>query len=193
MKKQKIITITGIITLVILSISISAWAGYYSIGMGKGGDAEEKNLSLEVGSKSLKIGEKSILAALGITAIDHGDKDIPPDTRNYPCAYDNYTSLGQKPDGIETGLLVKLGIKSSIPKFYFSMLGGITQVNEIHLTQSNENPQIYYVQSSDKEYYGVYGISIGYFPELFDWKLKLNMHIDYDNRRGVTGYLGWCW
>ena len=59
MKKQKIITITGIITLVILSISISAWPGYYSIGMGKGGDAEEKNLSLEVGSKSLKIGKKS--------------------------------------------------------------------------------------------------------------------------------------
>ena len=193
MKKQKIITVTGIIIGVIVSMSISALAGYYSIGVGNGGDAEAKNLSLEVGSKNLKIREKPFLAALGITVIDHGDKDIPPETKNEPCLYDDYTSLGQKPDGVETGLLGKLGLKNFHPDLYFSVLGGITQVNEIHLTQSNKNPEVYYVQSSGKEYYGVYGISIGYFPELFAWKLKLNMQIDYDNRRGVTGYLGWCW
>ena len=193
MKKQKIIAITVIIITVILSMSASALAGYYSIGVGNGGDAEAKNLSLEVGSKNLKIRGKPVLAALGITVIDHGDKDIPANTTNKPCEYDNYTSLGQKPDGVETGLLGKLGLKSSFPKIYFSVLGGITQVNEIHLAQSNENPQTYYEQSSDKKYHGVYGISIGYFPEIFTWKLKLNMQIDYDNRRGVTGYLGWCW
>ena len=193
MKKLHIITITGIIIGIILSMSASAYAGYYSIGVGNGGDAEAKNLSLEVGSRNLKIAEKAFLAALGITVIDHGDKNIPADTKNYPCAYDNYTSLGRKPDGVESGLLGKLGLKSFHQNLYFSVLGGITQVNEIHITRSNENPQVYYEQSSDKEYYGVYGISIGYFPEIFAWKLKLNMHIDYDNRRGVTGYLGWCW
>jgi len=191
MKKNKRIIPSGIIILLVLCGATSALGGYYSIGAGNGGQAEKNSLSLEVGSRNFK--NKSLLMAASMTLIDHGDDNIPPKTRDYPCKNENeYTRLGRIPEGIETGLMVKMGKRWRRSNTYFSLLGGATQVNEIDLTQSNTTG-IYYTQSSEKKIKGVYGIGVGYFPEIFDWKLKLTLQVDYDNRRGITGYIGWCW
>ena len=194
MKKNKHITFLGIITTLLITWgATSALAGYYSFGVGNGGKAEKKSLSLEVGSRNFKMKNEPFLVAVCMPLIDHGDDNIPLETNPDACPNDDYTSLGKIPEGIETGLLFKMGKRWNHSNTYFSLLGGVTQVNEIRLTQSNTNPDLYYTQSSEKKLKGVGGISVGYFPEILDWKLKLTIQIDYDNRRGVTGSIGWCW
>ncbi len=168
-------------------------AGYYSLGIGNGGKAGAPNLTLEIGSNNIKIRGKPYLAGIDIAVINHGDDKIPSKIIDAPCPHTDYTSLGRKPEGFEAGLLGKFGKGLFNSDVYISLLGGITRVHEIHVTQSNINPNKYYEQSSESKIEGVFGLGIGYFPELFDWKAKLNIQIDYDNRRGMTGYLGWGW
>lgn len=168
------------------------FAAYYSIGIGNGGEAHEENISLEMGKKNITIGDISYLIGIALPFIDHGNDNIPDDTFGFPCPHDDYTSIGRKAEGMETGVVGKFGMQLFYPSMYISVLGGITRVHTIHITQSNPTQQ-YYEQSSKMALKGVGGISIGFFPELFEWRLKLTMQMDYDNRRGITGYVGWCW
>jgi hypothetical protein len=75
---------------------------------------------------------------------------------------------------------------------YLSLLTGITRAEEAYIVQSNPTGA-YYKQSSESKAHGFFGISVGYFPQLFDWKVNLSLQVDYDNRRGVTGSVGWRW
>jgi len=190
MKKNTSITLFGILILLVLGGATSALGGYYSIGVGNGGTAKKKNFSLEAGSSSFK--NKSLLIAVALTIIDHGDDNIPPETFPNACPNDDHTYVGKIWEGIEGGFVLKAGKRWNGSNTYFSLLGGVTQVNEIRLTQSNTTEK-YYTQSSEKKLKGLGGISVGYFPEILDWKLKLTIQIDYDNRRGITGAIGWCW
>ena len=189
MKIFKIVTILAIITAGTVAPSL---AYYYSLGIGSGGKAEEKSLTLEIGKREVKIGQRRFLVGMGIPFINHSDKHIPSDTIGSPYENSDYLSLGRKPEGIETGLVGKLGFNRFHPDVYLSVLGGMTRVHEIHLVQS-PHTKYYYEQSSDNKLYGIFGLSVGYFPVLFDWNMKLNLQLDLDNRRGVTGHLGWSW
>ena len=198
MKKKGIFLL---LVILVLSVPTSIFAGYYSIGLSNGGEDNGRGLSLEAGSRDIyfkdsgllgRFKENRFLAAVVLMALDHEDGDIPPDTLAYPCPHSDYTSLGEIPEGIESGLLGKFGIELFGSNVYTSILQGITHGHEVHLTQSNPTKD-YHEQSSDTKLYYLYGISLGYFTELFDWKLKLNIQIDYDNRRGVTGLIGWGW
>lgn len=205
MKKKGIILILGIfiflLGILIISIPTSIFAGYYSIGLSNGGEDNGRGLSLEAGSRDIYFGdtgffgrfkENRFLAAVILTALDHEEGDIPSDTIVDPYPPGDCTNLGNKPEGIESGILGKFGIELFGSNVYTSILQGITHGHEVHLMQSNITGD-YYEQSSDTKLYYLYGISLGYFTELFDWKLKLNIQIDYDNRRGVTGLIGWGW
>lgn len=178
--------------LAVFRLTTAASAAYYSVGLGGGGSADEQNLTLEIGHRDVKIGPAHFLLGLALPFIDHGDDNVPEGTIDSPCPHSDYRSLGEKTEGMEAGLLGKIGINRLHPDFYVSLLGGITRVHEVHLAQSTRSDQ-YYEQSSKKRWNGVYGISFGYFPEVFSWKTKLNVQIDIDNRRGVTGSIGWGW
>jgi len=186
------------IAIVILGLMVAGTAEsapssyYYSTGIGSGKGADGQNLTIEIGNRRVMVGKRHFLVGVDLPFIDYGSGDIPPETINSPCPHSNYTSLGKKSEGIETGLLGKFGLEQFRPNFYTSVIGGISHVHEVHLSQSNSTRQ-YYEQSSESKFFGVLGISIGYFPELFAWKAKLNFQVDYDNRRGITCYIGWGW
>ncbi len=73
-----------------------------------------------------------------------------------------------------------------------SLLGGFTRANRVEIAKSNVG-DYYYEQSEDNKLYGVYGAGFGSFHEFYDYGVILNFQVDYDNRRGVTGSVGWSW
>lgn len=189
MKPKYVVMLTVAIIFLVMSPSVHAW--YYAVGGGAGGDADTENLSLEFGNENIKLGNHHLLAAVSIPLIFNRDDNFPSDTRSSSAPNNNFTIYDTVDEGTEVGVLGKIGIEI-LSGFYLNMLGGATRTNRIEIVTSNTTG-IRYEQSSKKEFYGVYGAGISYFPELFDWELKMNFSLDIDNRRGVTGYIGWCW
>ena len=165
-----------------------AFAGYFAIGGGK--NAEVYNLSLEAGTTDLELGNHNYLFGIGIPFILHGDGDIPDGTIKSPISHDKYVSLDKKNDGTELGLFAKFGVELGHSGFYLSLLGGFSRANEIELVRSTETEQ-YFEQSSEGKTYSLYGGSIGYFSDIFNREICIL--VDYDNRRGVTGTIGFHW
>jgi hypothetical protein len=84
-----IVKLTGIIIagIMILCVSSPLYASYYAIGLGNGGDAKTKNITLEVGANDIRIPDipylpktsgKRFLGAVGLTFMDHRKRQIPP-------------------------------------------------------------------------------------------------------------------
>jgi hypothetical protein len=150
---------------------------YLAVGGGSGGDADAANMSFEIGSA------EKYLFGLGFTYI-FSDDDIPSDTLDYPVPHSDYTKLGTKQDG-EWGLYGMLGI-DIFKGFYLFGLGGVTFQKEIELAQSNVTG--YYTQSDEYQTHGMYGggIRLGLGETLC-------LQVELDNRRGVTGMIGFVW
>ncbi len=178
-------------TIVFLVMFSPAHAWYYAIGGGAGGDADTENLSLEFGNENIKLWNHHFLAAVSVPLIFNRDDNIPTGTKSSSAPNANYTAFDTVDEGTEVGVLGKIGMEV-ISDFYVNILGGATRTNRIEIVTSNTTG-IHYEQSSKKEFYGVYGAGISYFPELFEWELRMNLSLDIDNRRGITGYIGWCW
>lgn len=189
MKKKAVFALS---VLSVFFLSAPAFAWYYAIGGGDGGGAETYNFSLEVGKEKIKIGNNYYFAGVVMPLVFHGDDNVPPGTHGEPCPHDEYYNFGDKDDGTETGLLAKVGMELFHPDTYLAVIGGVTRSNTVELVQSAVTDE-YYEQSSDTEFHIVYGIGIRYFPEVFDWKLRMNLGLDIDNRRGITGMVGWSW
>ncbi|OQY04572.1 MAG: hypothetical protein B6I22_09375 [Desulfobacteraceae bacterium 4572_123] len=179
--------------VVVFFLYTPAFAWYYAIGGGGGGMAETYSFSLEVGKEKIEIGDHTYFAGLVVPLIFHGDDNVPSGTHGSPCPHDEYRSLGDKDDGTETGLIAKVGMELFHPDTYLAVIAGVTRSNTVELVRSTINEEYYYEQSTDDEYHIVYGIGIRYFPEVLDWKLRMNLGLDIDNRRGITGMVGWSW
>ncbi|MBU0992200.1 MAG: right-handed parallel beta-helix repeat-containing protein [Proteobacteria bacterium] len=165
-------------------------AGYFSIGNGAGGDADEYSLSIETGAVRLGGGNLNYLLGGGVLGMFHGYNDFPSNTRDYPCPHKDYVRIDKVTEGVESGLYGKAGIGLFDTDVYVSVLAGISMVTEIELVQSNLS-DLYYEQSSDQKFFGIYGGGISYFPDLFRWEFCLQL--DYDNRRGIIGSVGFHW
>lgn len=158
---------------------------YFSVGGGAGGKADAANLSLEVGGVTTNR-EHDRLLAFGVGIIFNGD-DVPSDTLEYPVPHWNYTDLGTKQDGPEIALFGKYGLEVITNKRLFLFgLGGLSFAKEIELAQSNATGW-YYEQSSSSKLNGVFGAGLSYFPP----ESKVSLSVEYDNRRGITGSLGY--
>ncbi len=189
---KKIWTIV-IIALALHFLSPPVSAYYYSVGTGAGGSADERNLTLEIGKIDIDRYGKKFLLGIGVPFLLHGADELPADILDTPCpANVQCSSLGDIEEGTEKGLLGKVGVAVFNPKLYLSVIGGVTWYDQVQVTQSNTTSQ-HYKQASNKETASIYGLSIGYFPELFEWKLKMSFQIDYDNRRGTTFFVGCHW
>jgi hypothetical protein len=173
------------IVAVVLTIPMSAFAGgYFAIGGGAGGDADAPNVSIEIGSVSTGR-NPDILMALGFGFIFNTD-DVPSDTLDYPIPHWDYTSLGKRQKGNEYCLFGKLGM--GIKGIFIYGLGGVSFAEEIELAQSNVTGW-YYEQSSSTEAHGMYGGGLA----LFIPGSRVSLQAEYDNRRGVTGGVGFRW
>lgn len=165
-------------------------AGYFSIGNGGGGEADAYNLTIETGAVRLGGGNPVYLLGGGVFGMFHGYDDYPANTRDYACPHGEFTRVDKIIEGVESGLYGKTGVNLFDTDLYLSVLAGLSMVTEVQLVQSNLT-QLYYEQTSEQKFYGIYGGGIGYFPDRFRWEFAIQ--IDYDNRRGVVGSVGFHW
>jgi hypothetical protein len=180
------------VTIISLFFVQPATAWYYAIGGGDEGGAEAQNFTVEFGKEDINIKGFNTFAGLAIPFILHGDGNVPEDTNDSDCPHSDCDNLGDKDDGTEVGLLGKFGIEIYESRAFVSLILGMTQSNTVQLVQSNITDE-YYKESEDKENYAVYGIGVSYMPEFFEWGLKMIFSLDIDNRRGLTGLIGWRW
>ena len=159
---------------------------FASAGGGGFGDAKAANVHLEGGGYTIDQTVNFLFVFGGALTINRDD--TPANLREDPCP-NPYRSLGTKKKGEEAGLYSKLGIEPiKNSGFFIFAKGGFTTGTEIELTQSTVTEK-YYQQSSTRTTYGLYGGGIGYFPK----GGRLNFQIEYDNRMGVSGNIGYGW
>lgn len=175
--------------VLLLLISVPAQAGYFSVGGGAGGDADNANATIETGAKDIRFKGLDLLFGMGLHFIPHSDDELPDPTISAPCPNEACTILDTVRKGTEVGLFGKLGVEIAKSDFYVSAIGGFTAFTESELSRSPATGRVY-EESSDSQIEGLYGGGISYF---FDFKYDFVLHVDYDNIRGLTGGIGLHW
>lgn len=180
---RKIVMVSVVVWLLIFPMTSFA-EGYFAVGGGAGGKADAPNLTLELGGVSTGR-EHNRLIAIGLGIIFNAD-DVPSDTLEYPVPHSDYTNLGTRQKGNEYALFGKYGLEVIKNKGVFIFaLGGLSFSEEIDLARSNVTGW-YYEQSSSSKANGMFGGGLSYFPI----NNKVSLSVEYDNRRGITGSLG---
>jgi hypothetical protein len=164
-----------------------AFAGYFSVGAGGGGAAEDFNLSFEAGAAEVELGGRNYIFGAGLPVIPHGYNS---DILEGPCDNAECIRGDDEPEGTELGLFGKVGMESLYPKMYLSLLLGFTRGTEVQTVRSLATGWEY-EQSSEKKNYMLFGVGASYFTEMFD--LDLSFQLDIDNRRGITAGVGLHW
>lgn len=188
--KRKVMISFCLVVVLLLPGSAGAW--YYAVGGGTGGGADAESFSFEFGREDIRIRDFNTLAGVAVPLIFHGDDNVPDSTLDSGCPHDDCRNLGDKEEGTETGLLGRFGMELYDWDAFVSVILGVTRANTVSLSRSNVTGN-YYKESSGDETNGVYGIGFSYLPEFFEWRVKMIFSIDIDNRRGITGMIGWRW
>jgi len=180
MKKKLVL----LVMVLILAIPTIVTAGIYTaINGGAGGAGNAPSITFEFGG----IISDKVLASINMAFIFNGD-NIPSNTCEYPLYHNDYTDIGVKQDGGEFALIGKYGIEIIKNKRVFAfLLCGLSFYDEVYLVQSNVTSW-YYEQSSETKTCGVYGGGFSCFPIK-----NIILQIEYDNRRGIVGGIGYCW
>lgn len=160
---------------------------YLAIGGGSGGEADAPSFMMEAGG--ITSGRAvNLQGALGVSLLFNNDH-VPDDTLTYPVPHSSYTNLGTRNKDTEVALIAKFGIEPVKESGVFVFgLGGASFAEEIELAQSNVTGW-YYEQSSKDKTFGIYGGGISFFPT----SSNIMFQAEVDNRRGVTGSIGWRW
>lgn len=188
--RKRIAVVSACIVALLISFPPAANAGFFAVGGGDGGDADQYNITLETGAKDIPMGNTELMFAFGIPFIPHGDENLPENTIALPCPNDDCKPVGEVRKGTEVGFYGKLGIELGSTNLYLNAIGGFTVYTESQLVRSAGSGATY-EQSSDTTIEPLYGAGLSYFTEVWDWPLLIQ--IDYDVTRGVTGTIGWYW
>ena len=188
MKNRIILLIILLSLFLVFSTSSKAMANWYlAFGGGGGGEAKNGNMRVEAGNYSTN-NSVNYLFGFGIP-FTLGRDDTPSDLIEHPVPHNDFTSLGKRDKGEESGLYGKFGIELVNRTGVFLLVyGGATWAREIELAQSNVNRR-YYQESEKTKTYGLIGGGLGYFPRRHRFCLQL----EYDNRMGITGLVGFKW
>lgn len=186
---RKSVPAVFIVPAALLLISVPAHAGYFSVGGGAGGDADEVNMTIEIGAKDIDLNNFDMLFGIGMFFIPHSDNELPDGTISLPCTNNDCTRLGNFRKGTSVGFFGKLGTEIGSSDFYVSAIGGFNAYTESRLSRSPATGRVY-EDSSDSKVEALYGGGISYF---FDYKWNIVIQLDYDNIRGGTGTIGWHW
>ena len=187
--KHKFLGVLILFAVLVLIQPTKANAGYFSVGGGAGGEADDANVTIETGAKDIYFKGLDLLFGMGIHFIPHSDDEFPDPTISSPCPNEDCVSLGTVRKGTEVGLFGKLGVEIGKSDFYVSAIGGFTAFTESDISRSPVTGRVY-EESSDSQIEGLYGGGISYF---FDFKWDVVLQIDYDNIRGITGGVGLYW
>ncbi len=175
---------------IVIGINSNTYAGYLAVGAGSGGEGEQENVSIETGEFGIDLGDMELLLAVGFPIIPYGDQNLPDDTVESECPNDDCVEKDSEYKGTEMGGYVKLGFRFYTDNLFLNFIGGATVVTESDIVYSDATER-YYEESSDTVTNPLYGIGLGFFPEIMDWQLVFML--DYDNRRGATGLIGFYW
>ncbi len=157
--------------------------GYFAIGIGNGGKADAANVTIEIGKISTNRNNNRLLS-IGLAFIFNKNY-IPSDINKYPCPHYDYNDLGMKHE--EFDFLGKYGKDIIKNKGLFTfVLGGFSRTYEVNLVRSNSTGW-YYEQSHSTKYNLIFGAGMSYFPI----NKKISFQVEYDNRRGITGGIGY--
>jgi len=167
-----------------------AWAGYFAVGAGYGGEGESASVSIEAGQKGIDFANLDMLLGLGLPIIPYGSDNLPDNTIDDNCPNDGCVNSGIEYTGTELGVYAKIGLKLFFENVYLNIIGGGTVVTESSIVYSPTTGR-YYEESTESVFNAMYGAGLAYFPEVFDWQLVIQ--IDGDNRRGVSGLVGFFW
>jgi len=184
--------------LALLASGCKSPGEYQLLGGGHGGPMNSANVTVEGGRVTQLTppeGRNSLLA-WGMTLIFNGDgipsgknagvepwKTFYKIDSKYGNLYDIKKGRGDLP---ELGLFGKYGLEVIEDTGLFAtVLGGASVTNEKWYCRSTMWPYEYH-GTYDTTIYGMFGGGISYFlrDDLF-------LQVDFDNRRGVTGGLGW--
>ncbi|WP_373500734.1 hypothetical protein [Desulfococcus sp.] len=180
----------AVLTATLIFAAGPAEAGFFAVGGGAGGDADQYNITLESGAKNIGAGNLDLMFAVGVPFIPHGDDNLPDPTIASPCPNNDCRDAGDERKGTEVGFYGKLGVELGASNFYLNAIAGFTVYTESTLSRS-EASGAYYEESSDTTIDPLYGIGVSYFAENFQWPVVLQL--DVDVIRGVTGTIGWYW
>jgi hypothetical protein len=184
---KKIATVVAVVVSLFILPTATFAEGYFAVGGGSGGEADAPNLTLELGGVSTDR-EYNQLLSVGLGFIFNAD-DVPAGTLEYPVPHSNYTNLGTRQKGNEYALFGKYGLEILKNKGLFIFaLGGLSFAEEVDLARSNVTGW-YYEQSSSTELCGMFGGGLSYFP----LGNRISFQVEYDNRRGITGGIGFRW
>jgi len=175
---------------IMVCITPVSQAGYLAAGGGYGGEEEQESVSFETGEFGIDFGELELLMAVGFPIIPYGDTKLPDNTIESECPNDDCVVDSTEYKGTEVGGYVKIGTRLFVENLYLNLIGGATTVTESDIVYSAATNR-HYEESSDRETNPLYGVGIGFFPEGEDWQLVFML--DFDNRRGVTGLVGFYW
>jgi len=179
----------GLLLAALVLTAIPARAGYFAVGGGAGGDAEEVNVTVETGAKDIRAWGLNLLFGVGLHLIPHSDNELPSETIALPCPNEDCIPMENVRKGTEVGMLGKLGVEIASSDFYVSAIGGFSAFTESELSQSPATGRAY-EDDSETKLEALYGGGVSYF---MDFKWDVVLQVDYDNIRGVTGSVGWHW
>lgn len=180
MKMIKKILILCTITWLTVFPAKAFGEGYYSFGIGYGGESHAISLSLELDKM-----RKNRLIGLGLSIIFSAD-DIPSDTLDYPCPHGDYTNLGKRQKENAFALYGKYGKNFFLKReLYIFATSGLYFAEEIRLVRSNITG-LHYTQAADDKYKALIGIGLNYVMK----NDRNFVSLEYDNMRGIIVTLG---
>ena len=190
---KKLIFVLVVMICAVFTNAQADQRGYVTMGYGTGGDASGDNLSLDFGylSKGLKVTNHiypKMLVGFGFSVIFNGNDNAPSDLLDYACPHSDWTDKGWYKPGPEIPFFAKLGIGGDTgygDLFVFGTLGPSFDSSSIQVGQSNVTGWYYTEDSEPGKTRPLVGYGIGYFN-------KIALTIETDNRRGITGSIGFA-
>ena len=188
--KGKVVALLVVLVCIGCGTGPIAWAGYFTVGAGYGGEGQSASVSIETGQQEIDVANRYMLLGLGLPIIPYGTDNLPANTIDGSCPNADCVSSGVEYTGNELGVYAKIGLNLFLENLYLNVLGGATVVTESTVVKSPTTGR-YYEESTESVLNAMYGVGLAYFPEVFDWQLVIQ--IDADNRRGVSGLVGFFW
>ena len=189
-RNGKFFAVLVVIGSIVCGCASTTRAGYFALGVGYGGEGNNESVSIEVGQKGIDLNRLDFQLGLGLPIIPYGDSNLPDGIIDGDCPNNDCVDNGTEYTGNELGLYGKIGLQLFLENFYLNIIGGGTVVNESSIVKSPATGR-YYEESTESVWKVMYGAGLGYFPEIFDWEIVIQ--VDVDNRRGISGLVGFYW
>ena len=162
---------------------------YMAVSIGSGGPTDSTSYACEVGTVSqdsiYTIGFLAILNG-GDASYDESTEGEYSDLFEWEQSIGTVHSTGTYRDWPEMGLFCRYGRKVK-PNLFISILGGITYVDEVEVYESDIRVYPYsYGKPAGEEIEPLFGGGVIYSID----NTNISVSVDYDNRRGIVGGLG---